>query len=214
MFTGIVEGIGKVKSVEKSGVSGKISVTADLDLTSVKIGDSVAVNGACLTVVLLSGNGFTADVSEESFRLTTLGELRAGDPVNLELSLTPTKPMGGHMVTGHVDGVGQLDRRSRSGTSEVLDFSAPPELMRQTVKKGSIAVDGISLTVTDVSRSGFSIAVIPHTLKATTLGAKRNGDKVNIETDIIGKYVEKFLGVRGKKDVTEGLLEEHGFFNN
>lgn len=214
MFTGIVEGIGKVKSVEKSGVSGKISVTAGMELASLRIGDSVAVNGACLTVIELSGDGFTADVSEESFRLTTLGELRAGDPVNLELSLTPTKPMGGHMVTGHVDGVGRLVKRGRSGACEVLSFSAPKELMRQTVKKGSIAVDGISLTVTDVSESGFSVAVIPHTLKSTTLGSKRDGDQVNIETDIIGKYVEKFLGVRGKGNVTEGFLAEHGFFNN
>ena len=165
MFTGIVEGVGKVKSVEKSGVSGKIRILADMELTSLKIGDSVAVSGACLTVIDLPGDGFLADVSEESFRLTTLGELRAGDRVNLELSLTPSKPMGGHMVTGHVDGVGSLVKRVGSGASEVLYFSAPAELMRQTVKKGSIAVDGISLTVAEISDSGFSVAVIPHTLK-------------------------------------------------
>ncbi len=211
MFTGIIEAVGTVKAVEKSGVSGKIEVAAPLDLSSVKLGDSICVSGACLTVVAISAGGFSADVSEETFALTTLGELKPGHSVNLELSLTPTKPMGGHIVTGHIDGTGELVKRERRGSCEEIEFKLPASLLAQLVKKGSVAVDGISLTVADLTDTGFTVAVIPHTLKGSTLGEKSARSRVNIETDIIGKYVERFLGPHKKGGITESLLRDNGF---
>ncbi|NOS35773.1 MAG: riboflavin synthase [Deltaproteobacteria bacterium] len=211
MFTGIIQACGIIKSVEKKGESGRIVVTTELDLEKVGIGDSIAVDGVCLTVVSIGSGAFTAEMSGETLGLTTLGELTSGAKVNLEPPLTPTAQMGGHIVTGHVDGVGTISKREVKGGFAELEVSVPGELSRQIVKKGSIAVDGISLTVVREWEGGFSTTLIPHTMNETTLAAKRGGSRVNIETDIIAKYVERFTGSYHGREVTEELLRKHGF---
>ncbi|MBI5559672.1 MAG: riboflavin synthase [Deltaproteobacteria bacterium] len=211
MFTGIIETIGTVKSVEKKGGSAKIAIISPFKGGGLKAGDSIAVDGACLTVTGFKGEQFTADVSEETIRKTTLGSLKTGDRVNLERPLTPLKPLGGHIVTGHIDCVGELKDKSSSGDYATLGFAIPAEFQRLVVYKGSVAVDGISLTVAKITESGFTVALIPHTLETTTISDKKTGSKVNIETDIIGKYVERFLSAYKKGGITEGFLEEHGF---
>ena len=211
MFTGIIEAVGTVKSIEKKGLFGRIVVGCALDLSGIRVGDSIAVNGSCLTVTELSSGSFSADISAETFRVTTLGELSSGARVNIEPALTLSRPLGGHMVSGHVDGVGVIRKKVERGASANLEVSCPPELMGQIVKKGSVAVDGISLTVAELSSDGFMVAVIPHTLRKTTLPGKREGARVNIETDVIGKYVEKYFA-SGKQSITEDFLSEHGFF--
>ncbi len=211
MFTGIIEAVGTVKSIEKRGAFGRIRISAAMDLTGVKPGDSIAVDGACLTATGVSDGCFTADLSDETLRVTTLGELAAGSRVNLELALTFSKPLGGHLVTGHIDGVGSIRRKVKKGESMDIEVAVPGPLMSQVVKKGSVAVDGVSLTVAELTADGVTIAVIPHTLEKTTLASKPEGARVNIETDLIGKYVEKYF-LSAKKGVTEGFLEEHGFF--
>lgn len=210
MFTGIIELTGSVKSVEKRGTSGKIKVSADLKGAHLRIGDSIAVNGACLTVTDIgSGSLFTADVSAETLRVTTLGRLKPGAAVNLETAVTPSKPLGGHIVTGHVDAVGVVRHIAASAGYVELDIKVDGATARQIVKKGSVAVDGISLTVTDASADGFKCLIIPHTLKITTIASIKSGEAVNVETDIIGKYVEKFMSKT--TGITAGLLAEHGF---
>lgn len=226
MFTGIVECVGSVKSIEKIGISGKISVKSrfakDANLQAEPaVGDSVAVNGVCLTVTRVSGGEFAADVSDETLKHTNLGALKAGAPVNLERALTPLKPMGGHIVTGHIDCRGALAARVSRGEGEELEFSMPPEFQRFLVRKGSVAVDGISLTVAALTEKGFKVAVIPHTIENTTLQRLTPGRFVNIETDLIGKYVERFMraakedGGSGaperKSNISTGFLAEHGF---
>ena len=211
MFTGIIEDVGTVKSVEKKGPSGRIGIETALDLSLVRVGDSISVNGSCLTVTAVSKGVFTADLSNETLSVTTLGELMAGEKVNIESALTLARPLGGHMVTGHVDGVGTIKRKLSTGDAIDLYVSCPAPLMGQIVKKGSVAVDGISLTVAELTPDGFRVAVIPHTLARTTLMQKREGARVNVETDLIGKYVEKHLA-SGKKGITEDFLSEHGFF--
>ena len=224
MFTGIVECLGSVKSIEKIGISGKISVKSQFAQNSTlqaepAIGDSIAVNGVCLTVISLGSSEFVADVSDETFRHTNLGALKAGATVNLERALTPIKPMGGHIVTGHIDCSGVLSGRASKGTGEELEFTIDPEFQRLLVHKGSVAVDGISLTVASLTDSGFRVAVIPHTIENTTLQALSIGGSVNIETDIIGKYVERFMslskgedeGASKKSNISTGFLAEHGF---
>ncbi|MCC6501843.1 MAG: riboflavin synthase [Deltaproteobacteria bacterium] len=212
MFTGIIEDIGRVKSVEKRGSFGRITVETALITKDVKTGDSIAVNGACLTATSLAGKSFCADVSAETLNVTTLGGLKSGDRVNLELALTLSKPLGGHMVTGHVDGVGVMRRKTSSGENLVIEVEAPESVLAQIVKKGSVAVDGISLTVAELLSDAFTVAIIPHTLSMTNLLSKGEGSKVNLETDLIGKYVEKFLLTRGASRVTEDFLAENGFF--
>ena len=215
MFTGIIEHVGIVKSIDKHGVSGKIKVQASsvfLDTHSVKIGDSIAIDGVCLTVTSLSGDEFTADVSEETFSLTTLGKLTDGSRVNLEAALTLSTPVGGHLVTGHIDGVGTIIKKGLMGSNVEIELKVPDELRAGLVFKGSIAVDGISLTIASVTKDGVRIALIPHTLANTALEDKAVGSEVNIETDIIGKYVESQLHGKKKVDrVTESFLAEHGF---
>ncbi len=210
MFTGIIQNIGAVKGVEKKWKTARIVIEHN-GLTGVNIGDSIAVDGACLTVVEFSSSVFKADVSEETMRLTTLGGIKTGERVNIEKSLTPATPMGGHFVTGHVDGIGVIGRKVAEGEFAILDFHISDELLGQIVKKGSIAVDGISLTIADVLEKGFRVAVIPHTLKNTTLSFKNEGDRVNIETDIIAKYVERFLSPHKKQGIDEAFLKGHGF---
>jgi len=230
MFTGIVEGIGAVKSIEKIGISGKISVKTRFtdkagQLSEIAPGESIAVNGVCLTVKSIVGDEFVADISDETLTLTNLGGSAAGARVNLERALTPLKSMGGHIVTGHIDCTGALSGRTRRGAGEELEFTLPEEFHRFLVSKGSVAVDGISLTIAALTGKGFKVAVIPHTIENTTLQWLKPGGKVNIETDLIGKYVERFMrisgedaGKDGKKgggekesEISTGFLAEHGF---
>jgi len=213
MFTGIVEATGALKSIEIRGSSAKMRVETTLDLSSVNLGDSIAVDGACVTVTEFGADSFVADLSSETLGVTTLGGLAPGDKVNIESALTLGKPLGGHLVTGHVDCVGTLLSRVERGEFVEIEFSLPGELSGQIVKKGSITVDGISLTVAALTAAGFSISTIPFTLERTTLGGKRTGAKVNIETDIIGKYVEKQLGKGSTSGVSEGFLAEHGLID-
>lgn len=216
MFTGIVEYLGKVKSIEKSSGFAKI-VISGYPVDKLTIGASVAVNGVCLTAVTLdaSSDTFRADVSFETLKLTSIGDLKVGGPVNLEGPLTLNKPLGGHMVTGHVDALGEVIGLDHDGENVDLHVAVPEDLRRQLIKKGSVCVDGISLTVAEVTDRGFRVAIIPHTMEVTTLGASRVGTKVNIETDIIGKYVERFMTSYGlensKSNITEALLRENGF---
>ncbi len=215
MFTGIIEGVGTVKSIEKKGASGRITVETDFSIDGARPGDSIAINGVCLTADALSGDSFSADVSGETLRVTTLGKLKKRERVNVERALTLSRPLGGHIVTGHIDGVGFIKKKTAEKENLDIEFGVNPELMLHIVKKGSVAIDGISLTVAELTTEGFRAAVIPHTLRKTTLELKSEGGKVNIETDIIGKYVEKFMAgflAGGKKGISEAFLEEHGFF--
>jgi len=199
MFTGIIEGVGTIGQVRASAGGRRLSVTAGFDLEATRIGDSIAVNGACLTVVALAGRGFDVDVSPETLACTTLAEVRAGDRVNLERALKLGARLDGHLVSGHVDGIGRLQAKRPAGNAVALAFAVPPDVARYLIVKGSVAVDGISLTINACHREGFEVCLIPHTAKATTLSFKRVGDRVNIETDMIGKYVERFVtaGRRG-----------------
>lgn len=211
MFTGIIEDIGRVKSVEKKGGSGRIRIAVALDLSGTSVGGSVAVDGACLTVVDIGKNEFSADVSEETLTLTTLAGKKAGDTVNIERAMTLNKPLGGHLVTGHVDGVGTIVNKVLKSGHLDIEIKIPSGLMGHIVKKGSIAIDGISLTIADFSQDSFRAAVIPHTLEKTTLSSKKNGGHVNVETDLLGKYVERYFQRKQGGNVTEGFLAEHGF---
>ena len=219
MFTGLIETVGSVASVEKTGNGIRLSLRP---LTGFEAhdGDSISINGVCLTVTKNSkgvsqyssaGVELAFDVSPETMRSTNLGELKAGDQVNLERALKLSDRLGGHIVTGHVDGVGVIKGKNQAGEYTFYAFQSSPEILKYLVKKGSIAVDGISLTVVELDNTSFSVAIIPHTLKATNLGNKGVGNKVNLEVDIIGKYVEKFLN---RKDPDKGLMEllrEEGF---
>ncbi len=193
MFTGIVQDVGRLARSAVRGAGKRLAFTTALDAAGFELGESVAVNGVCLTVAARAAGTFEADASPETLAHTSLGALRLGDPVNLERALRPVDRLGGHFVLGHVDGVGRFAGRRPEGAFEVLRFEAPREVTRYLVAKGSIAVDGISLTVTRPDEGGFEVAVIPHTLERTNLPARRAGDAVNLEADILGKYVEKLL---------------------
>ncbi len=197
MFTGIVEELGEVVYLtDAGGDSAVIAVRGPLVTSDARHGDSIAVNGVCLTVIDNVDGVFTADVMGETLRRSSLGVLRAGSPVNLERAATVGSRLGGHLVQGHVDGVATIIAREPADEWEVLRFSLPAELSRYVVEKGSITVDGVSLTVTDTDDESFGVGLIPTTLKLTVLGAKGVGDPVNLEVDIIAKYVEKMLGER------------------
>ncbi len=220
MFTGIIEGTGKVLGLTVSGSSGRLRVELGAVAEGVRVGDSVSVDGACLTVTRIGGGIAEFDVSAETLRVSTLGGLAAGGEVNLERSLRVGDRLGGHFVLGHVDGVGRIERLEAAPGQVTLEVSASPEIISCLILKGSIAVDGISLTLAeDSSPDRFSVAVIPHTLDHTTLRKKSAGGRVNLELDVIGKYVARFLGSssRGGRGamppgrLTEGFLEEHGF---
>ena len=193
MFTGLVAELGTVQRLARQGSSYHLTVGAKKVLTNLKIGDSVAVNGACLTVVRMDEGGFTADVMPETVRLTNLGSLQPGSKVNLERTLRLCDGLDGHIVSGHVEGLGTISEQRPEGIAVVVTIATPPELLKYIIKKGSIAIDGISLTVTEVTDTSFSVSMIPHTAKETTLGFKKVGDSVNLETDILGKYVERML---------------------
>jgi riboflavin synthase len=214
MFTGLVETMGEVASVEKTGNSIRLSVKP-MTVYELEIGDSVSVNGVCLTVTN-TGKGALPyapafDVSPETMRSTNLGDLKVGDKVNLERALRLSDRLGGHIVTGHVDGVGTIKNRRQAGEYTFYTLEVPAEILRYIVKKGSITVDGISLTVVELDSRAFSVAIIPHTLTATNIGGKNIGDRVNLEADIIGKYVEKFLNREDSDKNLMGLLKQGGF---
>lgn len=213
MFTGLVAELGTVQSLTRQGQSYHLTVTADKVLAGLKIGDSIAVNGACLTVVQLGGGSFTADVMPETVRLTNIGLLNSGDRVNLERTLRLCDGLDGHIVTGHVEGLGTITNRRPDGIATLVTISTEPRLLKYILPKGSIAIDGISLTVTQLTGSGFTVSLIPHTLRETTLGFKQIGDRVNLETDIIGKYVERMLSFKDKTDdkLDKNMLFENGF---
>jgi riboflavin synthase len=216
MFTGIIEAMGSVRAMTGGSLDSRLEVDTAMDLTEVRIGDSIAVNGACLTVVDKNVRGFAADVSAETLSRTTLGRLRAGDRVNLEKSLRLIDFLGGHLVLGHVDGLGRIAQRISKSNSILFAFDAEPSVTRYIVEKGSVAVDGISLTVNRCEKARFYVNIIPHTARMTTLELREVGDAVNIETDILGKYVEKLLaatdeGYGQQKTLNMDFLKEHGF---
>lgn len=195
MFTGLVEALGTVRQIEPDGSGGSnLIIVEPAVLSQAVIGESIAINGACLTVVEREDAACRFQAGPETLKRTNLGGLAAGDRVNLERSLRLGDRLGGHLVQGHVDGLGWIERREPQGDWELFWFGCPAELAAQLVSKGSVAVDGISLTVVDVQPAAFSVALIPHTLSATTLGFKQAGAKVNLETDILAKYVWKYLG--------------------
>ncbi len=199
MFTGIVEERGRVHRHERVGPAVRLTVEATQELAGgCSIGESVAVNGCCLTVVAVEGRLLSFDAGAETLSKTNLGELAVGDAVNLERALPVDGRLGGHFVQGHVDGVGRVAVIERHGEWCDMWFEVPPSLARYMVPKGSVAVDGVSLTVVQSQPERFSVALVPHTLEVTTLGIRRVGDHVNIETDILGKYVERFLSERGQ----------------
>lgn len=213
MFTGIIQTVGRVARLEPRGSDVRLAVdTAGLDLADVQPGDSIAVSGVCLTAVALEPHGFAADVSNETLSLTTLGKLKAGDPVNLEKALRLADRLGGHLVSGHVDGLGKVVAITPDGRSQRWTFELPAALARYVAAKGSVCIDGTSLTVNKVAGSRFGVNLIPHTVEHTAFHARRVGDAVNIEVDMIARYVERLLssgGVPVKLD--EAFLKQHGF---
>lgn len=194
MFTGIIEAVGEIVACEPRGGDVRLRVkTNDLDLTGVQLGDSIATNGVCLTVVELPGDGYVADVSSESLALTTIGQWSAGTPVNLERALTPDSRLGGHLVSGHVDDVGEVLSRSPDARSERFRLRAPKHLAKYIAHKGSITVDGTSLTVNQVEGAEFELNIVPHTLEKTVMGTYQPGTRVNLEVDVISRYLERLL---------------------
>jgi riboflavin synthase len=198
MFSGIVEEMGAVRSLDTSLAGARLTVLAEAILADLPAGSSVSVSGACLTVVGTTGRDFTVDLSAETLAVTMLGRLKSGDPVNLERAMRLNERIGGHLVAGHVDAIGTVRDRRPEGGSTLLTIEAPADALRYCVAKGSIAVDGVSMTINAVTDRSFSVMVIPHTAKVTTLGLKKPGDAVNLETDLIGRYVERLLQERGQ----------------
>lgn len=207
MFTGLIVETGEIISLKKKRTGAFLTVSAKAISKNAAIGDSIAVNGACLTVITINGKQLSFDLSDETLNSTNLGELRPGDKVNLEPSLRPDGKLGGHFVTGHIDGVGKIMSKRLVGDICKITIGASPEIAGLLVEKGSVAVDGISLTVVDVLKEAFTVVIIPHTSTVTTIGLKNTGDTVNLEADIIGKYVAKFIAA-GKKNSgsTESLM--------
>ena len=216
MFTGIVEELGLIHGLELDGTSPSLEIKAQTILSDMKIGDSISVNGVCLTVVSFDSEFFKVEVMPETLRKTGLSELKRGDRVNLERALALGGRLGGHLVSGHIDGVGTIRKKHRESNALVIDIQTPQEIMKYAIPKGSMAVDGISLTVVDIKGDSFSVSLIPHTAQNTTLGFKSAGSRVNLEGDVIGKYVEKFMSARREDERPQrGLslkdLAENGF---
>lgn len=224
MFTGIIESLGSIRRIETQG-EGKILVIAcDLDLTGTGIGDSIAVNGACLTAVSLGKGQFKVDMAPETVSRTTFGSLGPGARVNIERALKLSDRIDGHLVSGHIDGTGMVSKIETRSNAIIYDIQVPENLADEMIEKGSVAIDGISLTINQCWENGFSVSIIPHTAKITTIGFKNVGDHVNIETDMLGKYVKKFLSGQGKSvnrandagadagsDISMSLLARNGF---
>ena len=217
MFTGIIEETGTVRNISLSGNSGRIQVGASVVLEGTKVGDSIAVNGVCLTVTSIDGKSFTADVMAETLRRSNLGQLRGGDLVNLERAMPAEGRFGGHIVSGHIDGTGTIAGMEKEGNATWVRIRTAAALLALIVEKGSIAIDGISLTVAKVGREDFAVSIIPHTGSNTTLLKKRVGDTVNLENDIVGKYVQRLVGQSQpqrqphRSRITEEFLRENGF---
>ena len=216
MFTGLIEGTGRVKEITRTGGDARLTILASFDLSDCRIGESISVNGVCLSVTGLKQQTFTADVSGETLTRSTLGRLRQDEVVNLERAMRISDRIGGHLVSGHVDGIGKIRRRDQRGNSWRLEIEIDPGLAKYTIEKGSIAVDGISLTINRCNESGFEVNIIPQTAGETNILNKKIGDPVNIETDLIGKYVEKILqrGEDRKPDSSRldmEFLSKHGF---
>ena len=199
MFTGIIEGLGTIREIRTTGQGKRLGVDADFDLDGTKIGDSISVNGACLTVVTIKGRLFGVDMSPETLTRTTFGSAKIGGRVNLERALRLSDRLDGHLVSGHIDGIGTVKLKEKTGNAIIITIEVPETLSYYMIKKGSVAVDGISLTINTCDRNRFDVSIIPHTAEVTTLGLTKAGDQVNIETDMIGKYVERF--VRRSQDI-------------
>lgn len=219
MFTGIVEEIGTIKGIKKGEKSCKLTICGDVVTSDAKLGDSIAVNGVCLTVTSISGNVFTADVMAESMRRTSFSELKVGDKVNLERAMAANGRFGGHIVSGHIDGTGTVAKLEREDNAVWVTINTSSNILRYIIEKGSIAIDGISLTVAYVDDVCFKVSVIPHTADETTLLKKSAGSLVNLENDLVGKYIEHLMhfDVQDKQDSKQtsgmdmGFLAEHGF---
>jgi riboflavin synthase len=207
VFTGIIEEVGVIRR----RVGGDLAVMASRVIEDVKLGDSIAIDGACMTVVHFTDEEFVVQVSPESYARTTLGDLKVGDAVNLERAMALGDRFGGHIVQGHVDGVGRVDRVQHQGEFSVWTFNAPEEVAPYLVPKGSVTINGISLTVVDPRKDTFDVAVIPKTLDETTLRSKRPGDRVNMEADVFGKHVFHYMRQAGNTGLTREMLSRHGF---
>lgn len=217
MFTGIIQSVGHIEALQQKNNDMRLTLNiGKLSVDDLALGDSVAVSGVCLTVVEKTANGFVADVSGETLSRTIAGHWQAGDRVNLELALTPTTRLGGHLVSGHVDGVGEVVKRWSDGRSERFIIKAPDSLAKYIAEKGSICIDGISLTVNSVSGCEFELNIVPHTLQETTMGDYTVGRQINLEADIIARYLERLLlgdkaADKSQQSINETFLAQHGF---
>lgn len=211
MFTGIIEEIGTVRRIEHGAKGARLTIQAKIVLEDTRIGDSIATNGVCLTVVSMTGDSFSADVMAESLRRSSLGTLQGGSPVNLERAMAANGRFGGHIVSGHIDGTGTIASQKREDNAVWVKIKTPAPLLRYIVEKGSIAIDGVSLTVAAVTDTDFSVSIIPHTGAQTILLGKKPGDPVNLECDVIGKYVEKLTAPHKTGGISTNFLAENGF---
>lgn len=216
MFTGLIQAIGSIQSIESKGRDKRVTIeTGQLPMIGVELGASIAVNGVCLTALDISETQFSADVSAETVEHTTFASMQIGTRVNLELSLTPSSRLGGHFVSGHVDGVGEVLKRYTDGRSERFVFKAPMPIMKYIAQKGSICINGVSLTVNEVSRDSFGVNIVPHTLQETVIGDFSAGTKVNLEVDVIARYLERLLeNKETSAGVTTSLLTDAGFIKD
>jgi riboflavin synthase len=204
MFTGIIEGLGTIREIRSEGQGKRMTVDADFSLEQTRIGDSICVSGACLTVVMIHDKRFTVDVSPETLARTTFGKAKIGNRVNLERALRLSDRIDGHLVSGHIDGIGTVLLKQNMGNAIIVSFNVPEFISHYMIQKGSVAVDGISLTINNCSLDRFDVSIIPHTAKLTTIGFKKAGDLFNIETDMIGKYVERFVGGKRRDEKKKG----------
>ncbi|MDQ0009909.1 riboflavin synthase [Luteibacter jiangsuensis] len=212
MFTGIIQAVGRIARLERRGGDVRLTVdTSGLDMADVALGDSIAVSGVCLTVIDFDAVSFAADVSNETLSHTTLGKHKAGDPVNLEKALRLADRLGGHLVSGHVDGTGKVVSVLPDGRSQRWTFEVPADLARYVAHKGSVCIDGTSLTVNEVAGNRFGVNLIPHTVAHTAFSARRPGDAVNIEVDVVARYVERLLSSGDSPRLDEAFLKQHGF---
>lgn len=216
MFTGLVEELGKVKNIIRGTKSIRLTIEAHKIFSDIKLGDSIAVNGICLTATDIKHNQFTADVMPETMQRTSLAILKPGDVVNLERALQLNDRLGGHIVSGHIDGIGIINTIEQNDNAILIKINAEPDILKYVVTKGSIAIDGISLTIVEVTTDWFLVSIIPHTAAMTTLGFKTTGDPVNLETDVLSKYIEKFLNNQNprpetKSKINASFLSQHGY---